>query len=127
MDDYLGIIIEESLSDKSILKELEILDTEIHKVTKESRTPWLSVWTLHTIQVREEEMESAAKKISAALDQIRSNWYADFKNSRFHYIIFSKKIFKVDRTIKDGYKAVTQYGLTLGIPAYLLDFSQDIR
>jgi hypothetical protein len=49
---YTGIIIEESLMDKSILDEVNIVKTEIEPVTEGHKTPWVKhdlypkKWTL---------------------------------------------------------------------------------
>jgi len=98
-----GVIIEESLEKKDILKRVKILDTKIENVTPDHQ-----------------------QELSLSLDS-KHSWYADFKNENFHYIIFRNKIFKVDRAKPKQYGAVTKCGLTLGIPDYQLDFSPDIK
>lgn len=123
---FTGAIIEESLEKKDILSKLKVLSTEVELVTDEYKTPWINQWTLHTVDILEEEADSVAKEISKALDSAHS-WYADFKNDDFHYIIFRNKIFKVDRSKKEQYAAVTDYGVSLGIPDYQLDFSPAIQ
>jgi hypothetical protein len=52
--DYKGVIIEESLKDKSILKDVGILSTRVEEVTEEHETPWIDKWTLHTVEVAED-------------------------------------------------------------------------
>ena len=122
---YKGIIIEESLNDKSILGKIKITKTEVEKVTPENKTPWLTKWTMHTFEVSENEVEKVAELISNALES-KHKWYADFKNSKWHFIIFRNKVFKVDRSKKAEYDLVRKYGVGLGIPEYQLDFSPDI-
>ena len=122
---YKGIIIEESLEDKSVLKDIKILSTKVEEVTKEHQTPWLKQWTLHTVKIMESKAEQIAEKISEALDS-EHNWYADFKNETFHFIIFKNKVFKVDKKKKEQYEEVVKYGISLGIPSYQLDFSPEI-
>ncbi len=119
---FTGVIIEESLEKKDVLKKVKILKTKIEKVTPEHHTPYLEKWTLHTVEIPEKKADEIAKKISRSLDTRHGDWYADFKNDTFHYIIFSHKIFKVDRSKPKSYKEVTAYGLSLGIPDYQLDF-----
>src|SRR5438034_1230547 len=101
MRDYKGVIIQESLADVSMLKGVRILSTEIEKVTPEHKTH-AAQWTLHTIEVPEDEAAEFALKISKALDREHS-WYADFKNETHHYIIFKDKVFFIDRTNKEQY------------------------
>jgi hypothetical protein len=123
---YKGVIIEESLADNDVLDNVKILETKVEAVTEQHKTPWLKQWTLHTVEIPEIEAEDIAGEISHALDP-EHNWYADFKNEEYHYIIFRDKVFKVDRTRKDQYDEVTKYGVSLGIPDYQLDFSPDIK
>ena len=68
MNNYQGVIIEESLSDKSVLKEVNIISTEVEKVTADHQTPWLSQWTLDTIEVEKNQASDLAEKLSKALD-----------------------------------------------------------
>lgn len=122
---YEGVIIEESLSNKDILKLVEIISTKVELVTKEHKTPWLKQWTLHTVKIPKSKTNKAARLISKSLEN--NYWYADFKNNDFHYIIFPNKVFKVERSKPEQYKQVTTYGLALGIPDYQLDFSPVIK
>ena len=126
MSDYTGVIIEESLEDKGVLSSVKILKTEIKQVTAEHKTPWIKQWTLHTIEISENKADSVAQKLSQSLDS-KHSWYADFKNGGYHYIIFRDKVFKVDRSKKEQYAKVAQYGISLGIPDYQLDFSPHIK
>jgi hypothetical protein len=120
---YQGIIIAESLENKDILKDLNILSTEIEPATKKHQTPWVNQWTMHNVEIPEDQIDDISEKISHSLDS-KHNWYADFKNDSFHYIIFTNKYFKVDLTKKDQYQDVIKFGLSLGIPDYQLDFSE---
>ncbi len=122
---YKGIIIEESLENKDVLESVEILDTEIEKVTDEHETPWLSQWTLHTVKIPENQAERIAKIISISLDPDHA-WYADFKNDTCHYIIFRNKIFYIDRKSKEQYDEAKRYGLSLGIPEHQVDFHPEV-
>jgi hypothetical protein len=125
---YKGVIIEESLKDKSVLKKVIILSTKVEQVIEKHKTPWLKQWTLHTVKVSEEKAEKIAQKLSKALDYSHNNsWYADFKNDHFAYIIFKDKVFKIRLDDAEGFKEAKQYGISLGIPEYQVDFApQDI-
>jgi hypothetical protein len=125
---YRGVVIEESLEDMSILEKLKILQTEIDKVTNYHKTPWLTRWTKHTVEVPEEEAQEVAHRLSKAIVHAhKGSWYADFKNEQFHYVIFRDRVFKVDRQNKEQYDEVNKYGEALGIPSYQLDFSPQIK
>ena len=47
-----GDIIEESLTDRSVLSEVTILETRVEPVTEYHRTPWLEQWTFRPHQGR---------------------------------------------------------------------------
>ncbi|MBI2613367.1 MAG: hypothetical protein HYW62_01185 [Candidatus Levybacteria bacterium] len=123
---YKGVIIEESLSNTPILKDVSILETKVETVTPEHQTPWLKQWTLHTVEVPEDKAEDIAEKLSKSLDYSHnSSWYADFKNDEYHFIIFKDKIFKVGLDDAEGFKEEKQYGISLGIPEYQVDFAPE--
>ena len=121
---FTGVIIEESLGKKDILKKVKILKTKIEKVTPEHHTPHLSQWTLHTVEIPKNKSDEVAKELSLSLETQHGHWYADFKNDNVHYIIFYHKIFKVPLSHPEAYKEIREYGLSLGIPAHQLDFSE---
>ena len=123
---YKGVIIEESLENQDTLRGIMILSTKVEQVTEEHHTPHLKQWTLHTVEVPEDRGEGIAQKVSQSMDS-QHTWYADFKNEKFHYIIFRNKVFKVSRSKPEQYKPVTEYGVSLGIPDYQLDFSPHIK
>lgn len=124
---YVGVVIEESLEDKSVLKDVKILSTKVEPVTEYHKTPWIKQWTLHTVEVDEENARNVAEKISKAIDSKHDAWYADFKNDKFHYVIYHDKIFLIDRGNKKEYEEATRYGVSIGIPDYQVDFSPDIK
>ncbi len=127
MGKFKGVIIEESLEKKGILKKVTIISTKVEKVTEKHKTPHLKRWTLHTVEISKGQADKISQKVSRSLDSSHNNWYADFKNDKYHYIIFRNKIFKVDRSKKEEYDKVVKYGLSLGIPDYQLDFSPAIK
>lgn len=121
---YKGVIIEESLENKDILKDVKILETKVEEVVEEHKTPWIKQWTLHTVEIPENQVASVAEKISKALDS-KHDWYADFKNNTHHYIIFRDKVFCIDQKSKEQYDEAKRYGISLGIPEYQVDFAPD--
>ena len=123
---YKGIVIEESLQDLKILKQLKILSTKVEQVTESHKTPWLKQWTLHAVEIGGDDAQNVANKLSVALD-LEHDWYADFKNDKYDFVIFRNKVFKVDRNKPDGYEEVKKYGIGLGIPDYQLYFSPDVK
>ncbi len=122
---FVGVIIEESLESKDVLKKVKIIKTTVEQVTKKHKTPWLNQWTLHTVEIPEDQASAIANELSLALE--RSYWYADFKNTTHHFIIFRNKIFRIDRKSKEQYDEAKKYGLSLGVPEYQVDFHPDIK
>lgn len=114
---YKGSIIEESLENKEILKKINITSTRVEKVTEEHETPWLTQWTIHVVEIPENEVKTIAEELSKCLDSGHGgSWYADFKNDTHHYIIFRDKFFNIDRKSKKQYDEAERYGISLGIP-----------
>jgi len=123
---YTGIIIEESLEDKSILKEVKILSTKVEPVTEKHKTPWLKKWTLHRVEVTSDKAAKISDKLSKCIESTH-NWYADFKNNELHFIIFRNKVFRIDRQNKKQYDEAKNYGILLGIPEYQVDFHPNTK
>jgi hypothetical protein len=122
---YTGVIIEESLAKKDILKKVHVISTKIEEVTEKSQTPWIKQWTMHTVEISEDQAKAIAEELSTSLDPAHE-WYADFKNDTHHYIIFRNKVFFINREKKEEYDEVTNYGISVGIPDYQLDFSAQV-
>ena len=125
---FKGVIIEEGLESLEVLKKVKILKTKVEKVTPKHKTPWLKKWILHTVEIAENKADEVARQLSENLDYAhKSAWYTDFKNENYHYIIYKDKIFKIDRSKPEGYQAATDYGVSLGIPDYQVDFSPAVE
>ena len=118
---YEGVIIEESLERADVLRDVKIMSTKVEAVTEKHKTPQLTQWTLHTVEIAENLVDMIADRLSVDLEKIH-NWYADFKNEQYHYIIYRGKVFKVDLQNPILYKEAKQYGISLGIPEYQVDF-----
>lgn len=128
MNNYSGTIIEESLTNKDVLKKVKIISTKVEPITDEHKTPWLSQWTLHAVEIPENEAQGVAEEISKSLDYSHnSSWYADYKNDSHHYIIFRDKIFYIDRKSKEQYDEAKRYGISLGIPEHQVDFHPEVE
>ena len=123
---FTGVIIEESLENKDVLKKVKIINTEVEEVTENHKTPWIKQWTLYTVEIPENQAEEIAKELSKSLDS-EHNWYADFKNDKTHFIIFRDKIFKINRLNKDEYDEATKHGISLGIPEHQVNFSPHVK
>lgn len=122
---YKGVIIEESLQDISAIKEFKVLETKVEPITPAHKTPWLTQWTLHTIDIPEKKAEEIAVGISKLFDKEHPDWYADYKNDKYHFIIFAGKVFRVELANPTLYKDAKEYGISIGIPEYQVDFAPE--
>jgi len=121
---YHGTIIEESLENIDVLNDVKIISTKVEQVVEEHKTPWLKQWTLHKVEILEDQAGKVADEISKSLDSDHGgSWYTDYKNDNWHYIIFRNKVFKINRENVEEYQAAQDYGISLGIPAYQVDFT----
>ncbi len=114
---YKGVIIEESLGKKDVFEHVKILSTKIERVVGKHKTPWLKQWTLHTVEIGDDKAAKVAEELSKSFESAH-NWYADFKNSELHFIIFRNKVFRINRTNKSQYEEAKKYGISQGIPEY---------
>lgn len=116
---YEGTIIEESLEDKSLLKDIKILNQKISPVTEEDKTPWINHWTLDKVEIEAIDIDRLAERIAKAIDKEHAHaWYVDFKNENTHYVIFSDRVFKIDRSNHKQYDGVIEFGINIGIPEH---------
>lgn len=125
---YRGVIIEESLSNKAILRECHIISTKISKVTKKDETPWLKQWTLHTVEIEPEKVNLFARQLSQAIEQPGQKkgdaWYADFNDGKTVYVIFSNKIFTWKIGDQIAKKQASNYGIKMGIPKHQVNWPE---
>ena len=126
MNNYRGVIIEESLENKEVLKKVQILETQISVATEKHKTPWVKQWTLHTVLILENDAKNIAQELSKSLDK-EHQWYADFRNKTHHYIVFRNKVFYINRSSIKEYNKAKKYGISLGIPEYQVDFHPDVK
>jgi hypothetical protein len=123
---YIGVIIEESLENKDVLKKIKILSKKVERVTERHKTPWLKQWTLYTVEINSDRAAKISEELSKRMESAH-NWYADFKNNELHFVIFRNKVFRIDRTNKKQYDEAKKYGISLGIPEHQVDFHPDIK
>ncbi|MEK6862555.1 MAG: hypothetical protein AABW57_00110, partial [Nanoarchaeota archaeon] len=65
---FVGVIIEESLEKKDVLNKLKIVKTKIEQVNEKHKTPWIKQWTLHTIEIPENQADIIANELSKSID-----------------------------------------------------------
>ncbi len=124
---YKGVIIEESLIDDSIIKELEVISHDVEFITEKEGTPWLDRWTMDTVWISNDKIKEYTERLSELIDNTHcSDWYCDFKNDKYHYVVFSNKVFCLDRSKKDDYIVMQEYAIKLGLPKHQLPTFNDL-
>lgn len=105
-----GVIIENSLSDVSILQKLDI-----------SRSWEEGSWKLHEVEVSREQ----ALEFQNVLDD--GQWYVHFweKGSDDVLVVFKDKFFDIKFSDKFTWTPALEHGVSLGIPPEQLDFPID--
>ncbi len=121
-NNFIGTIIEESLASKDILEKIKVTKKKTEKVTAKHKTPWLEKWTVLKVEIGADKAAKIADEIAKRLESAH-NWYADYKNDDFHFVIFRNKVFRITRTSEEQYAQAKKYGMSLGIPDYQLDFT----
>jgi hypothetical protein len=102
-----GTIIENSLKDKSILKQVKIVKT------------WQDDdWILHDVLIGEE----SAREFGRYLND--GPWYVHFwkEGKDDILVVFKDKIFTIKHSDKSTWQEAIDYGKSIGIPAEQLDF-----
>lgn len=107
---YKGTIIENSLSDKSILNQLKIVKT------------WQSDdWILHNVLLSREQIIDLPKYLTDG------PWYIHLweQGKDEIYVVFKDKIFTIKSSDKSTWFDVISYGKSIGIPEEQLNFPID--
>ncbi len=108
-----GVIIEESLEDKSLLGMVKIVDTEVDKLEEENR-----IMTFYKIEVTDEFKD---KFIQRAIKSVKEGFYLHLVKDKVMYVIFKDKMFKFSK----GYpelETARNYGKSVGIPEKQMPF-----
>ena len=109
---YHSIVIEESLDDKNVLKNLKILNTKID-----------GDWHLHIIEVPDEDLETTLKLLQSHLVKNRPYYFHFYNDGKNLIIVFRKKVFRMDPKDKNTWQEAQEYGdKILKISVEQLDF-----
>lgn len=105
---YRGTIVENSLNDKEILKNIKIQKTKNDED-----------WVLHDVSVNEKQIEKFGRYLN------NGPWYMNFwkDNKEDMIVVFKDKSFRIKYSDKRTWQEAIEYGKTLGIPEEQLDFS----
>ena len=116
IDVWTGIIIEESLEDRAILKKIKITKT------KESFDDITQMdWHLHSIEAEDKDIDSVVKLGSKC---IKEGWWMDFRNGDEAFIIFKNKFFKITQGELTNPKKAEKYAVSHGVDPRQADFTK---
>lgn len=109
---YKGAIVEESLEDRSVLENFDIIDTTV----TDDENP-NDRWHINKVLADREQIEKLSKFIKS------EKWYVHFWDEEGNMIVvFRDKIFSFRKDDLDGRREAVEYGLTVNIPEEQLDF-----
>jgi hypothetical protein len=104
---FTGTIIEESLKDLSLLKDLQIIS---------SKTSSDLEWNMHKVLINENQIEKLSESLNSG------PWYMHFWNGDNIIVVFKDKTFHVKNSDKSTWKLAIDHGRSIGIPPEQLDF-----
>ena len=112
--EYIGIVVEESLTDNRILNGLDISKVHItNQINPSDRCH------LYEVNVSKEEIEELSRTIIG-------RWYMHFWKGTDIIAIFNDRTFEFDYEDKNTWSEVLDYGRSLGLPEEQLDFPINI-
>ena len=112
-EQYKGTVVEESLTDSSILKDLKVLNVKV----SDDENP-VDRWHMYTVTVGHDDIERLSQTI-------KPGWYMHFWQDKKVIAVFHDKTFEFDYDDKKAWIPATEYGLAQGIPKEQLDFLID--
>lgn len=110
MQNYKGMIVEESLIDNRVLNNFQI---EKFNITEDENPE--DRWHIYTVSV-------SISQIDDLMTQIKPNWYMHFWKDKDIIAIFADKRFEFNYDDKSTWKDVIEYWLWLWIPKEQLTF-----
>ncbi len=109
MANYLGIVIEQSLANRSVLKDFRI----------EARRN-VGSWEFLLVSISEPELEQHLQTLQEAM-RPNEPWYAHYFAGNELLVVFRNALFRIGVDPSTWASAV-EHGLALGIPREQLDF-----
>ncbi len=104
-----GVIIEESLDDKSILDRVKIVKSKKSTLEKEAEK---GTMTFHYIELNLEKKDGFVKK---ALGSIKDGWYLHICKDGVMVVIYRNKVFEFSSDEQDKLNQARDYGISISI------------
>ena len=116
-----GVIIEESLEDKEILKLFRIVGTRESYLESEEYKGTLKFHNIEVDDVRKEQF------VNKAASSIKQGWYIHIVKGDMMIVIFKGKFFEFSEHDVVKIEEAKQYGLQIGIVSEQMDFESLIK
>jgi len=113
-----GVLLEESLEDKSLLNLVKIIDTEKDTLEGENK-----ILTFHKIEVSEANKDAFVR---TAIQKIKQKFYLHIVKKGVMYVIFRKSMYKFSKGYPELEEA-REHGISIGIPKEQMPFEQMIK
>jgi len=118
---FSGLVLEESLKDKSVLDTVTVTKTKTWNI-KNAEGDQPKVWHAIFIEGPEEKAGEIADSLSRSLKS--PAWYTNLSTPKEVFVIFPNKIFKYQKGDKVKREEAVKHGRTIGIPESQLDWSE---
>ncbi len=105
MKNYTGILIEESLKNKEIIKDLTVINL---KVTDDENPS--DRWHIYTVSVTRDEIKKIQRNMA------EGKWYTHFIAGDEIIVVYKDKMFEYKMTNKVEHAKAIEYGRSIGIP-----------
>lgn len=115
---YKGIIIEESIKDDELLKDLQEMTIEKygHKLNNEIDT------TIYKVEIDDERIDEISNRISKSI--LPSGFYVHFLYNDKMIVVYPNKIFKIEKGNKKEIEECIDYGISIEIEKKMLKFDE---
>jgi len=111
MNEYHGIIVEESLTDKALLSRMKILGKRFYQKND---------FTVLRVEINKDKIEEFIELVRKNL-RTKPAFYAHFYRDDELIVVFPSKIFRI-KPEKGTWKEAIEYGKSVGVPEEQLDF-----
>lgn len=117
---YRGVVIEESLDDRSPLVLLRATGSNRFDIAEpgEGQPP---VWTVTDFEVDDAAAPGLAAALSGALKP--GPWYVDFNDGHRSYVVFAGRVFSYERGDAAAVELARQHAASVGVPASQIDWA----
>ena len=116
-----GLLLKESLTDMTVLELVQITRTETWQVSNAAAYQ-PAIWNAIYFEAEDSQADVFAGRFSEALKP--QGWYLNASTAMDVYVVFPGKVFKYPRGDTLQREAAKRYGLSIGIPASQLDWSE---